>query len=106
MHCFGSQENPAPANSENRSLMPFINYCMISFMEEQEKLKSVVEARMKLKARFEEKISANTLCCRCKAHWAQAIPNRHGMPVLPVGQTITKKWPVLDLGVQPDIDIR
>lgn len=29
--------------------------------------------------------------------------NRHGMPRLPVGQHETKKWPVLDLGVRPDI---
>ncbi len=29
--------------------------------------------------------------------------NRHGMPQLPVGQTETRKWPVLDLGVQPVI---
>ena len=27
------------------------------------------------------------------------------MPVLPIGQTITKKWPVLDLGGQPDIPL-
>ena len=29
--------------------------------------------------------------------------NRHGMPKLPTGQHITKKWPVLDLGVHPEI---
>ncbi len=29
--------------------------------------------------------------------------NRHGMPRLPVGQTETKKWPVLDLGVNPQL---
>lgn len=29
--------------------------------------------------------------------------NRHGMPQLPVGQTRSKKWPVLDLGVTPDV---
>ncbi|RYF96226.1 MAG: sulfite oxidase-like oxidoreductase, partial [Chitinophagaceae bacterium] len=28
---------------------------------------------------------------------------RHGMPEVPVGQTVTKKWPVLDLGKQPEI---
>jgi DMSO/TMAO reductase YedYZ molybdopterin-dependent catalytic subunit len=32
-------------------------------------------------------------------------PNRHGMPKLPVGQTETEKWPVLDLGVLPRIDL-
>lgn len=29
--------------------------------------------------------------------------NRHGMPKLPVGQTLSKKWPVLDLGVPPHV---
>lgn len=34
-------------------------------------------------------------------------PNRHGMPKLPVGQTQTApgKWPVLDLGNQPDVPL-
>ena len=30
-------------------------------------------------------------------------PNRHGMPKLPVGQHLTKSWPVLDLGIQPEV---
>jgi DMSO/TMAO reductase YedYZ molybdopterin-dependent catalytic subunit len=29
--------------------------------------------------------------------------NRHGVPQLPPGQTAVTKWPVLDLGIQPDI---
>jgi len=29
--------------------------------------------------------------------------NRHGMPVLPVGQHEVKNWPVLDLGEQPEV---
>ena len=29
--------------------------------------------------------------------------NRHGMPRLPIGQTETRKWPVLDLGHHPEI---
>ncbi len=28
-------------------------------------------------------------------------PNRHGMPTVPVGQVVTDKWPVLDLGIRP-----
>src|SRR4029077_17083507 len=31
---------------------------------------------------------------------------RHGMPQLPVGQHEVKNWPVLDLGEQPDIDLK
>jgi DMSO/TMAO reductase YedYZ molybdopterin-dependent catalytic subunit len=30
-------------------------------------------------------------------------PNRHGKPKLPVGQHEVKNWPVLDLGVHPEI---
>ena len=32
--------------------------------------------------------------------------NRHGMPQLPVGQHVVKNWPVLDLGEQPDVNVR
>ena len=32
-------------------------------------------------------------------------PNRHRMPVVPVGQHVVKNWPVLDLGEQPDIPV-
>ncbi len=30
-------------------------------------------------------------------------PNRHGMPLLPIGQHEVKNWPVLDLGEQPAV---
>lgn len=30
-------------------------------------------------------------------------PNRHGRPQLPIGQRAVENWPVLDLGVQPEI---
>jgi len=73
-------------------------------MEESEKMKRVVEARMKLKARFEEKIQQTPSVADTRP-MGSGNPNRHGMPVLPVGQTISKKWPVLDLGIQPDIDL-
>ena len=74
-------------------------------MEESDKLKRVVEARMKLKARFEEKIQQTPSVSDARPMGSGNL-NRHGMPVLPVGQTITKKWPVLDLGLQPDIDLK
>jgi len=73
-------------------------------MEESEKLKRVVEARMKLKGRFEEKIRQTPSVADARP-LGSGNSNRHGMPVLPVGQTITKKWPVLDLGIQPDINL-
>lgn len=73
-------------------------------MEESKKLKRVVDAQMKLKARFEEKIKLTPSVADNKP-MGKGNPNRHGMPVLPVGQTITKKWPVLNLGIQPDISL-
>jgi DMSO/TMAO reductase YedYZ molybdopterin-dependent catalytic subunit len=73
-----------------------------NFMEESDKLKRIVEARMKLKARFEEKIKQTPSVSDTKP-LGKGKPNRHGMPEVPVGQTITNKWPVLDLGMQPDI---
>jgi DMSO/TMAO reductase YedYZ molybdopterin-dependent catalytic subunit len=72
-------------------------------MEESEKLQRVVEARMKLKARFEEKIQQTPSVADAQP-LGSGNRNRHGMPVVPVGQTLTKKWPVLDLGIQPAID--
>jgi len=32
-------------------------------------------------------------------------PNKHGMPEVPIGQIVTTKWPVLDLGFQPVIPL-
>jgi DMSO/TMAO reductase YedYZ molybdopterin-dependent catalytic subunit len=73
-------------------------------MEDSDKLKRIVEARMKLKARFEDKMS-HTPSVADNKPMGKGELNRHGMPALPVGQTITKKWPVLDLGIQPDIPL-
>ena len=71
-------------------------------MEESEKLQRIVEARMKLKARFEGKMQGTPSMADGKPLGTGA-PNRHGMPVVPVGQTITHKWPVLDLGHLPEV---
>jgi len=73
-------------------------------MEDQQKSDRIIEARMKLKARFEEKISQTPSVADGKPLGSGPI-NRHGMPVVPVGQTVTKKWPVLDLGYQPEISL-
>ncbi|WP_336515362.1 sulfite oxidase-like oxidoreductase [Pollutibacter soli] len=73
-------------------------------MSADDKLDRVVEARMKLKARFEEKMK-NTPSVADGKPMGRGPLNRHGMPVTPVGQTLTKKWPVLDLGIQPDIPL-
>ena len=71
-------------------------------MDQKEKADRIVDARMKLKARFEEKMKLTPSIADSKPMGNGKL-NRHGMPQLPVGQTITTKWPVLDLGLQPDI---
>lgn len=71
-------------------------------MDDQEKLDRIIEARMKLKARFEQQM-AGTPSMADDSPKGSGEPNRHGMPTLPVGQTITHKWPVLDLGYHPDV---
>lgn len=37
------------------------------------------------------------------AHLGSGPENRHGQPQVPIGQHVVKKWPVLDLGDQPEI---
>lgn len=67
-----------------------------------DKLQRIIEGRMKLKARFETKMRAAPSIADGKPKGSGAL-NRHGMPRLPVGQTESKKWPVLDLGELPKV---
>src|SRR3569833_3443284 len=62
----------------------------------------IVEARMKLRARFQAESHA-TPSMADPTPLGSGPPNRHGMPRLPVDQTETTKWPVLDLGAEPAI---
>ena len=74
-------------------------------MENDTKRERVIEARMKLKARFEEKMRQTPSIADDKP-LGSGSPNRHGMPTLPIGQVVTTKWPVLDLGKQPHIPLQ
>lgn len=67
-----------------------------------DKLSRIVEARMKLKARFEREV-AETPALSDQRPQGSGQVNRHGMPELPVGQYRTEKWPILDLGHKPNI---
>ncbi len=67
-----------------------------------EKEARIVEARMRLRARFEAKV-ANTPAMRDAAPQGTGPTNRHGMPRLPPGQHEAKGWPVLDLGRKPEV---
>lgn len=62
----------------------------------------IVEARMKLRARFLDRMQ-NTPAMSDGAPLGSGPANRHGMPQLPPDQYQTEKWPVLDLGVKPRI---
>jgi DMSO/TMAO reductase YedYZ molybdopterin-dependent catalytic subunit len=67
------------------------------------KLDRLVEARMALKQRFESQMSKTPSVADTAPQGSGAV-NRHGMPKLPVGQVLSKKWPVLDLGFHPTIE--
>lgn len=73
-------------------------------MDQPSKLERIIEARMKLKARFEEKIK-NTPSVSDEKPLGKGPINRHGMPQIPAGQTLTEKWPVLDLGYHPNVNL-
>lgn len=62
----------------------------------------IVAARLRLMERFQDK-QANSPSVADPRPQGSGPTNRHGMPKLPVGQTETKKWPVLDLGITPHV---
>ncbi len=66
----------------------------------------IVAARLRLRARFLDAMRRTPAAADTEP-LGSGPPNRHGMPRLPVGQTATApgKWPVLDLGRQPDVPL-
>jgi DMSO/TMAO reductase YedYZ molybdopterin-dependent catalytic subunit len=65
----------------------------------------VLRARLRLRERFLERMRGTPAVSDARP-LGSGPPNRHGMPKVPVGQTPTApgKWPVLDLGRQPQLD--
>src|SRR5262249_37614197 len=59
---------------------------------------------MKLMARFKQQIEGSPAMADPRP-LGSGPPNHHGMPQLPIGQTETDKWPVLDLGVRPKVKL-
>ncbi|HEY3998061.1 MAG TPA: molybdopterin-dependent oxidoreductase [Candidatus Xenobia bacterium] len=58
----------------------------------------VVETRMRLRERYlAQERSGRSL--------GRGPLNRHAKPQMPIGQTLTKKWPVLDLGRHPGVQV-
>jgi DMSO/TMAO reductase YedYZ molybdopterin-dependent catalytic subunit len=89
-------------NAENAALVvelvvAHLREIITDAMDEKEA--RIVEARMKLRERFLEKMKTQG---PAEGH---GPPNRHGMPKVPVGQTVTTGWPVLDLGRQPNVKL-
>ena len=64
----------------------------------------IVEARMKLRERFQAKMKGTPAAADARP-LGHGSPNRHGMPRIPEGQTVTNGWPVLDLCRQPNVPI-
>lgn len=64
----------------------------------------IVEARLKLRERFLEKMRGSPAAADPRP-LGTGPKNRHGMPLIPVGQTETEKWPVLDLGRHPEVPL-
>jgi DMSO/TMAO reductase YedYZ molybdopterin-dependent catalytic subunit len=69
-----------------------------------EKEQRIVEARLKLRERFLEKMK-DTPAASDAAPQGEGPKNRHGMPAVPRGQTVTDRWPVLDLGRKPSVPL-
>ncbi len=69
-----------------------------------DKEQRVVDARMRLRDRFLEKMK-QTPGRSDAAPKGEGPANRHGMPELPVGQVHAKGWPVLDLGREPEVPL-
>src|SRR6188768_2423941 len=66
------------------------------------KLERVIQARLELRKRWEAR-SLATPGLADPSPLGDGPDNRHGMPRLPVGQSASKKWPVLDLGILPEV---
>ncbi len=62
----------------------------------------IVAARMRRIARHKAR-AAETPSVTDSSPLGTGPINRHGMPAVPVGQRVVRKWPVLDLGVTPDV---
>jgi DMSO/TMAO reductase YedYZ molybdopterin-dependent catalytic subunit len=69
-----------------------------------EKEGRIVEARLRLRDRFLERMKETPGAADARP-LGHGPANRHGMPKVPEGQTVTRGWPVLDLGRQPNVPL-
>lgn len=68
------------------------------------KLERIVQAREALRARFEARVRETPSLADAQPQ-GSGPRNAHGMPELPIDQTRTEKWPVLDLGILPEVPL-
>src|SRR3954470_16246938 len=66
----------------------------------EDKEQRIVEARLKLRERYLGRMQ-KTPAQADERPMGHGPRNRHGMPQVPPGQSVTKGWPVLDLGRKP-----
>ncbi len=71
-------------------------------MADDDKLDRIVQARMKLRDRFRDQMQGSPSLADDEP-MGTGPRNRHGMPQLPPDQYETRKWPVLDLGMKPEV---
>ena len=64
---------------------------------------SQVEKRMRFQDRHRERWAEGAPAETLMEAQGSGEANRHGMPRVPIGQRMVPNWPVLDLGVQPEI---
>ena len=69
-----------------------------------EKEGRIVEARLRLRERFLGRMKETPAAADARP-LGHGPANRHGMPKVPEGQTVTAGWPVLDLGRQPEVPL-
>jgi DMSO/TMAO reductase YedYZ molybdopterin-dependent catalytic subunit len=94
----------APGLSEGAGtgLRPSAMASLCLMNKPDDKLDRVVAARMKLRERFIDRMQ-RTPAMSDEQPEGSGPANRHGMPRLPPGQYETRKWPVLDLGIRPEV---
>ena len=74
----------------------------IPIADQQER---IIKARMRLMQRYQTRIDQSPALSD-ERPLGTGPTNRHGMPQLPVGQVYTRKWPVLDLGIRPQVSLQ
>ncbi|MEZ4366555.1 MAG: molybdopterin-dependent oxidoreductase [Kofleriaceae bacterium] len=71
-------------------------------MTDDDRRQRIIDGRLRLRERVQAAQAASPSMADPRPQ-GSGPANRHGMPRLPPDQTETRKWPVLDLGIQPEV---